>query len=433
MRWEQRLTHAAASDVGLRRKNNEDACFAQPAATAEEFDSRGHVFIVADGMGGHAVGELASKMAVETVSHLLLKGGPSTGELLRSSITAANAAINDRGRHNRDFDRMGTTCTALVLSPGGAYIGHVGDSRGYRLRRDRLDQLTFDHSLDWEYRRRYPNRKDDSFLRNNRNVITRSLGPEQDVRVDVEGPFAVLPRDRFLLCSDGLSGLVSDDEIAAALRLLSCEEAVTLLIDLANLRGGNDNCTVVVCEAGDLPAGVPPAEIEYEQPTRPEWTLHVGWMAGFAGVALLLVLGLALWFSGRPIRSLTTVGLGGALLIPLIVGVMRSRERQLSAFVPDNDDRSRTVHNRPHASAVALPPEEFASDLASACQELARTAREDNWAVVWDEYEKAAAAAQAAADERRMAAAVRDLARAIHCLMSGLTKMRTGVAGVGVG
>ena len=424
MRWEQRLSHAALTDVGLRRKNNEDSHAAFPAGSPGEFDQRGHVFIVADGMGGHAVGELASKMAVETVSHLLLKGGGPAPSLLAEAITTANADINSRGRHNRDFDRMGTTCTALVLGKGGAFVGHVGDSRAYRLRRDRVDQLTFDHSLDWEYRRRYPNRKDDTFLRNNKNVITRSLGPEPEVRVDVEGPFVVLPRDRFLLCSDGLTGLVADEEIGAALRLLPVEEATRLLVDLANLRGGNDNCTVITVEVGDLPVGVPPAEVEDVGGPKASWNLHVGWLLGFVAAALLLALGMGLWFASRYFESVATIGLAGGLLIPLTVGVMRDRERQLAEF--GEDDASRTIHNRPHATAVAVTPDEFAADLASAAVELARTAREDQWPVDWGVYETSAQAARDAAEEKRMAVSVREYAKAIHALMEGLSQMRNG-------
>jgi len=194
MRWEQKLQHATLSDIGLRRQNNEDSAASHVCATSTEFDRRGHLFIVADGMGGHAVGELASQLAVEAVPHSWYKvAGNDARETLRLAITAANKLIFERGSQNRDFLRMGTTCTALALTPQGAVIGHVGDSRCYRIRRDRIDQLTFDHSLQWEMQRQNRKLAAHVDLSEHRNIITRSLGPEPAVEIDVEGPFLVLP------------------------------------------------------------------------------------------------------------------------------------------------------------------------------------------------------------------------------------------------
>lgn len=425
MRWEQRVTHSARTDVGLRRKNNEDAYVAQPATEFDEWEKHGHVFVVADGMGGHAVGELASKIAVETVSHILLKERLPPADALRRAIVTANDAIHDRGRHNRDFDRMGTTCSTLVLGPHGAFIGHVGDSRAYRVRRDRVDQLTFDHSLDWEYRARYPNKKDDSFLRAHKNVITRSLGPEEVVKVDIEGPFAVLPGDRFLLCSDGLTGLVSDEELGAIIRLLPVDAATRVLIDLANLRGGNDNCTVIVVEVGDLPAGVDPRTVVVDEPST-SWSLGWQWMVGYLAVMLLLTIGFGLWMIGRPLPGAVLIGLAGGALIPIIVGTMRTRERQIGVMQSEENDASRTVHNRPHATAVALSPDQLASQLSSASSELARTAREDQWPVDWSKYQAATDAATAAVAAKRMAVAVDRYGLAIHETMIALAKVRAG-------
>lgn len=424
MRWEQRVTHSARTDVGLRRKNNQDAHVAHPATDVEDWELRGHLYIVADGMGGHAVGELASKICVETVSHILLKDRRTPPEAMRTAITTANEAIHDRGKHNRDFDRMGTTCTTLVLSQHGAFLGHVGDSRAYRIRRDRIDQLTFDHSLEWEYKTRYPGRKDDSFLRANKNVITRSLGPEENVRVDVEGPIPIFPGDRFLLCSDGLTGLVSDEEIGAIVRLLSVEKATRVLVDLANLRGGNDNCTVIIVEVGDLPPGMEPEMLALE-PSGRRWTLGWQWLVGYLAVTFFITLGFGLWLSGRPFAGAVIVGLAGAALNPLIVGTMRTRERQLRESEPDNRDRARTVHNRPHATAVALDPGELTADLASATGELERTAREDRWPVDWTKFQEALDGAQKAVAEKRLAVAVERYGAAIHEVMTALAEVRS--------
>ena len=425
MRWEQRVVHSARSDVGLRRKNNEDAFVSQPATESDEWEKHGHVFIVADGMGGHAVGELASKIAVETVSHILLKERLAPPDALRKSIVTANDTIYDRGKHNRDFERMGTTCTALSLSPHGAYIGHVGDSRAYRIRRDRVDQLTFDHSLEWEYRTRFPNKKDDSFLRAHKNVITRSLGPEEVVKVDVEGPFAVLPGDRYLLCSDGLTGLVTDEEIGSVVRLLQPDAATRLLIDLANLRGGNDNCTVIVVEVGDLPPGVDPQTMPVER-SGPSWNLGLHWLAGFFAVVCFMTIGFGLWIAGRPMPGAVLIGLAGGALIPLIVGTMRSREHQLRGYESDDGDASRTIHNRPHATAVALSPSDLVAQLGTASSDVARTAKEDNWPVDWTKYQEAVESAVKAVEEKRLAAAVDRYGAAIHLVMRALSEVRGG-------
>lgn len=424
MRWEQRVIHSARTDVGLRRKNNEDAFVAAPAGDFEEWDKHGHVFVVCDGMGGHAVGELASKIAVETVSHMLIKERLAPPDALRKAITTANNAIHDRGRHNRDFDRMGTTCTTLVLGPHGAFVGHVGDSRAYRVRRDRVDQLTFDHSLEWEYRTRFPNKKDDSFLRSHKNVITRSLGPEEAVKVDVEGPFPVMPGDRFLLCSDGLTGLVSDEEIGTIVRLLPVDISSRLLIDLANLRGGNDNCTVIVAEVGELPPGVDPQTLVMEEP-RASWSLGWQWMVGYMAVMLFMTIGFVLWMQDRPLPGAVLIGLAGGALLPIIVGTMRTREKQLMAYSRPDDDASRTIHNRPHATAVALPPDKLASQLASANGELARTAREDGWPVNWTKHQDATNAASKAVEEKRFAVAIERYGVAIHETMVALAKVRS--------
>lgn len=215
MRWEQQVQYSSVSDVGLRRRNNEDACVIRISRSEEEFRRRGHLFVVADGMGGHAVGELASKLAVETLPHTFFKSREEdVGKALRAAVDAANTAIHTRGSQNRDFLRMGTTCTAMALGEHGVYVAHVGDSRAYRVRRDRIDQLTFDHSLAWELERSGRKASVDPAASNNRNVITRSLGPERSVEIDLEGPYPVLPGDVFVLCSDGLINHVSDDEIA---------------------------------------------------------------------------------------------------------------------------------------------------------------------------------------------------------------------------
>lgn len=245
--------HAALSDVGVRRSHNQDSYAILPATDQEQWKQRGHVFVVADGMGAHAVGELASKIAADSIPHIYSKHaaeGPVSA--LRRAFTEANLTIHTRGQANKEFQGMGTTGTALLLRPEGAWVGHVGDSRAYRIRNGKIEQLTFDHSLLWEVARRQ--KKDPDQIENvPSNVIIRSLGPEPVVQVDVDGPYPIHPGDVYLLCSDGLSGLVTDREIGAIAQTLPPEEACRFLVHLANLQGGPDNITAVIVRAGGEP------------------------------------------------------------------------------------------------------------------------------------------------------------------------------------
>ena len=204
----------------------------------------------------------------QVIPHSYVKyAGQGPVAALRRAITEANASIHACGQQNREFEGMGTTGTALVLRPEGAWIGHVGDSRVYRIRAGWIEQLSYDHSLVWEYARIKgidPEKVKDIPS----NVIHRCLGPEPNVQVDVEGPYPLCAGDIFLLCSDGLSGQATDAEIGAVASALPPEEACRFLIDLANLRGGPDNSTVIIVRVLDGPEanGVAPASV-----TMPSW------------------------------------------------------------------------------------------------------------------------------------------------------------------
>jgi protein phosphatase len=201
-------------------------------------------------MGAHAVGELASKLAADSIPHIYSKHaqeGPIAA--LRKAFVEANQNIHNRGQANREFEGMGTTATGIVLRPEGAWVGHVGDSRAYRIRNSKIEQLSFDHSLVWELARRQ--RKAPEELQGiPPNVIVRSLGPDAHVQVDVEGPHPLQPGDTFLLCSDGLSGPVSDRELGAVAMALPPGEACRFLIQLANMQGGPDNITCLIVRIG---------------------------------------------------------------------------------------------------------------------------------------------------------------------------------------
>jgi len=367
-------------------------------------------------MGGHAVGELASKIAVETVPHSFYKlPEEDPGRLLEKAVAAANDAIHRRGSENRDFLRMGTTCTSLLLGPRGLYLGHVGDSRAYRVRRDRIDQLTFDHSLVWELQRKHPKAAAQINLAEHKNVITRSLGPEAEVQVDLEGPYPVFPGDIYVLCTDGLSGQVHDEEIGAIVRELSPQQACRLLVHLANLRGGADNCTVQVIRIGELPANIP-VKID-EPPPPPETGLSWWWLLAFWVAALLVVMGFSLLMFDHPLQGAFVAAIGG---IGGIVLTWKLWQQNRAAAPESGSDASRTNYWRPYRSAVAKSSEALAAELIQLEAAIQRAAAEEQWRVDWTAHQQAVAAAQKSMEQKRFTKAVRDIARAIDQLMTEL-------------
>ena len=250
--------YAVATDPGRRRRRNEDAYITQPP-----------LFAVADGMGGAQAGELASRLAVEAMS------GQTDVEAL---IREANRRVYERSSADAAVSGMGTTMTAaLVGADGTVTIGHVGDSRAYRLRGGELEQLTEDHSLVAELVRSGQLAPEDADTHPQRSVITRALGTDPDVDVDVRTVRAE-PGDLFLLCSDGLTTMVGDEEILATIEADrdDLRGAADALVGKANRGGGEDNITVVCFE---LAAGeatdedtltdlkvVPPEELSGTEP-----------------------------------------------------------------------------------------------------------------------------------------------------------------------
>lgn len=248
------VRYASLTDVGMRRATNQDSLAVRLSSDFNAWARDGHLFVVADGMGGHAVGDLASRIATETLPQAWAKSDHDSTQRLKAAIQASNKAINDRAARNPEFQGMGTTCSVLNLSAKGALIGHVGDSRVYRLRHGLLQQLTFDHSLQWEMIRLGRSTAENVEQEHPRNVITRCLGPDLNVAIDIEGPFSAVAGDVFLLCSDGLTNHVDDAEIGRALSDLPVTESARFLINLANCRGGSDNSTVIVVRVEKYPA-----------------------------------------------------------------------------------------------------------------------------------------------------------------------------------
>ena len=245
------LIYSDRTDVGRRRANNQDSKSVLPPSSPQQYQSRGWMFLVADGMGAHAAGEMASGIAAERVPLVYEKSAQHSPPLaLRRSIEQTNAEINAKGESAAEFRGMGTTCTVLVLVPRGALVGHIGDSRAYRVRGRTIEQLSRDHSLVWELELSGGMSREQAVERAPKNIITRSMGPHPGVDVDIEGPFPIEEGDTFLLCSDGLSGQVADEEIGLFAAELEPREATAALTGLALVRGAPDNVTVIAARAG---------------------------------------------------------------------------------------------------------------------------------------------------------------------------------------
>lgn len=284
----EQVIYAARTDVGMKRPQNQDS-FDTEVGDLSTWSKQGYRFLVADGMGAHAAGELASKLAVEEFRRIYESQDQDDHKVaIKQALKEANAHIHGRGQADPQLFNMGTTCSALFLLPQGALIGHVGDSRIYRCREGRIQQLTFDHSLVWEMRAAGQISGDANAATVPKNVITRCLGPHAEVDIDVEGYFSVHKGDTFLLCSDGLTGRIIDEEIGAIIRFLEPEVAVSFLIDLANLRGGTDNITVIVASVtgDDLVAEGDVSEVRKRKSgTHPGWWFlaAIGLIAGLVG------------------------------------------------------------------------------------------------------------------------------------------------------
>lgn len=235
---------AHRSDVGLVRKHNEDRV---AVLTSSETPFGGPVAVVADGLGGHAAGEVASQIAVDEVTRTIQGESGDLTDLLRRGIQAAHEAILARSRDDEALHGMGTTCTVLAVEEGRAHLAHVGDSRAYRLHEGDLVQVSRDHTVVQELLDESVIEPAEAELHPAAHVLTRALGMDEPLDVDVVTlDDEVSVGDRFLLCSDGLSGQVSDRELARALGSSDLEAACDHLVRMACNSGGPDNITVAI-------------------------------------------------------------------------------------------------------------------------------------------------------------------------------------------
>ncbi|MGI9519421.1 MAG: PP2C family protein-serine/threonine phosphatase [Pirellulaceae bacterium] len=425
--WDQYLEISYISDLGMRRATNQDNFCVTLATSMTRWEELGHLFLVADGMGAHAAGELASEIAVDKIPHLYTKyTDVSPPEALRQAVTDANSAIHRKGQANEDFYNMGTTCSVLTLLPQGAVIAHVGDSRVYRVRNNTLEQLTFDHSLVWEMQAAGnldPNDENAALVP--KNVITRSLGPYPSVNVDLEGPFPVQVGDIFLLCSDGLTGQVEDSELGPILANLPTKEAARVLVDLGNLRGGPDNITLIIIKvldqrmataannSGPLRVGARKMKLN---------PMSVGLFSVFALTALVFFL--TSW-------QLFPAVIPGVIALGSLVWILIQMSGTLSGGITLGNGQR--FGKAPYTQTSSASGKQVIAQLENITSELQKAAVDQKWNVDWTKMERLVEKANESVKTNDQAMAIRCYARSICFLMEQLRKhSRQGAADTGI-
>jgi PPM family protein phosphatase len=278
-----RIDIGSATDIGRVRERNEDAVLVVPP-----------LFAVADGMGGHRGGEVASHVALDTMEELEAAAAGSLADRVRH----ANRAVWDRAAGDDHLTGMGTTLTAVRLDGDTAILAHVGDSRAYLLRDGELRQLTTDHTLVERMLRSGEITEEEADVHPHKNVLTRALGTDQEVDVE-ELSVALQDGDRLLLCSDGLTGMVTEDQIQAILETgVEPQQAAERLVRAANRAGGVDNISVVVLAAraeGSEGGGPRRAAPRADRRTILRWALRIG----VPLLVLLVLLFAARWYLDR--------------------------------------------------------------------------------------------------------------------------------------
>jgi len=411
------LSHVAKTDVGLRRSNNQDAFLVRLAPNPRQWLDRGHVCVVADGMGAHLAGEVASRLAAETVTKsYLARINESPGQALMQAVYDAHDVIRSKSKEEA-FREMGTTCEAFALTPQGLFIAHVGDSRVYRLREHTLDQLTFDHSLVWEICAVTNSPFDHPPSHIPKNQITRSLGPTEKLLVDLEGPMPIEIGDTYLACSDGLSGQVTDKEIGQILAVFPPEHAAETLVNLANLRGGPDNITMVIARTTESAEASQAVDNEM---LVPGW--YWGILAGAVAAGLAAVASFALW------SPPTGISIPGVLLalIAVAAGIVFFVLAQKTLFSSSPFVQSSVFSGQaPYRTWDCTPSAEFADVLAKMLLELFQAAQGQQFAVSTQTTKRYETEAVAGYKKGNFALAIRNYASAINSLMREIKKEGT--------
>lgn len=263
---------ALRTDVGLVRSENQDFGTYTTVVEEQHSPSKARLLIVADGMGGHRGGATASRLAAETLkAHFLSTSADDLAAALRDSLSTANARIFSEAQANPDLRGMGTTTSVLAVRDGAGWLAHVGDSRIYLVRGDSIQQLTDDHSLVMTMVREGLLTSQEAETHPRRNVLQRSMGVSADVEIDVRGPLQLEEGDTFILCSDGLHGVVKEPELKEIAKE-TIENAADEFMRRALERGAPDNVTVIVARveaSGESLDEMVIAPEEATQPLRP--------------------------------------------------------------------------------------------------------------------------------------------------------------------
>jgi len=412
------------------------------AESEDRLRRRGHLFVVADGMGAHAAGELASRIASEQIAMQYYRSREDSPQMaIVEAVRVANGAIFQRGHSNPEFHNMGTTASTLVLVGGQALVAHVGDSRVYRLRGETFEQLTFDHSLVWEMHASGQIPSDSALGKSiPKNVITRSLGPAEEVTVDLEGPFDIRPDDRFLICSDGLTGQIDDDELGVLLRCVDLDKAASVLVDLANLRGGPDNTTVILVQVeGDRLVGESPRTGAGVRGAGKPWqdasslllaTVALCWV-GAIGFGVAAALG-----HPRLIGSAVIAFVLGAIAAGVWFG-NRQRDRtghqpraNATARVAGQEPTEPFVHGTgPYRTCSATPDHAAHERLRGLILELRESAERNHWNLDWGSVDDLLTRAHAAVEQDDFHTAIGLQAEAVLESMRQLRKYQDDSAG----
>ncbi len=240
------ITFANLTDIGRVRTENQDSLGKFPSDNLDSSSPKGQLFIVADGMGGHAGGREASRLAVETVSKTYFDSSGTIVESLKQAFDAGNKAIYEESLNNPQLRGMGTTCIALVLQKGAAYVAHVGDSRLYKITSKAIEQLTNDHTKVGEMVRRGIITAGEAEVHPERSMLYRAMGVSAKMEFDVMNGMQLGSDEYYLMCTDGLTGYVDSAELKEVVITRPPEEACSLLVEYANRRGGLDNITVQI-------------------------------------------------------------------------------------------------------------------------------------------------------------------------------------------
>ena len=239
------------SDMGNIRTNNEDTGMFYKVTDEHVIREKGYLLIVADGMGGHQAGEVASRMAGDIISREYFNqtGNGGVEKNLARVFALANKSIFEKARSQKAYNGMGTTCTALVVIDKTVYYAHVGDSRAYMQKGDSIVQITEDHTFVQELVKNGDITADEAASHPKRNILTNAMGTKPELRIDTgKCPLSFENNDRLLICSDGLYDYLSNEELKEILQKEGLKNAAGFMVNQAKARGGHDNITVVLAE-----------------------------------------------------------------------------------------------------------------------------------------------------------------------------------------